>query len=132
MPDEQKKRRGKAVKAERGEPAAFEPGSSAGPKVFDADAIAKDLNLWWENEGGDSFWIRNGSGWCKWPLKALEMLMTKRFVRSKKREGEFLSDSQQLILHVRENRCVDDVISAISGYPDGLYELTSGHKVIVR
>jgi hypothetical protein len=132
MSDEPKKRRGKAVKDKRGEPATFVPGNGAGPKQFDAQAVAEEIKLYWENEGGDNFWINNAAGWSKWPLKALENLMTRHMVRAKKREGEFLSDSQQLLLYVREHRCVDEVMSAISGYPAGRYELSSGHRVIVR
>lgn len=132
MPDEPKKRRGNAVKKERGRPAEFVAGNGAGPKTFDAETVAGEMRLYWENEGGDNFWINNAAGWSKWPLKALENLMTRHFVRAKKREGEFLSDAQQLLLYVREHRCVDEVMSAISGYPAGRYELSSGHRVIVR
>lgn len=132
MSESAKPRRGKAVKKERGKPAEFVNGSAAGPKEFDAAGVARELRIYWENEGGDSFWIENAAGWSKWPLKAVENLLTTHFVRARKREGEFLSDAQRLLLHVREHRCVDEVMSAISGYPAGRYELPSGHNVVVR
>lgn len=127
------KRRGKAVKAERGKAATFEEGAAAGPKVFDPDAVASKLDLWWANGDGSNFILGDGKGkcWSKWPEKKIYNLFKMAFVRLKAREGEMLSEAEQVLMHTMRERRLELELSAIAGFKAGVYEL-SGQRVLVR
>ncbi len=66
------KRLGRIKKGKEGEPAQFEPGGSHGAKNFDAAALAEELKLWWENDGGDSFIFQIADElWSRWPASSI-------------------------------------------------------------
>ncbi len=137
MPNPKKepsKRRGKAVKPKKGEPAEFQAGGAAAPKNFDPAAVAESLNIWWEAEGGDSFWVGDAQGWAKWPKDALLdlCLASKHSVAKKRREGEFMAETSRLLVHIRQHRRVDGVMWGLAGYPSGLHRMPSGEVLIVR
>lgn len=144
MSDEPKKsRRGKAVKkptAGGKTKAEFVPGSAAGPAAFDVAKIADAPSLYWEADDGDSFLVENKQGqngsteqtWNRWPATALRSLLREvHCIAVKAREGEFVSDFDRLLLHVRQERVVDLSTSGIAGYPAGLHS-AFGRKVLVR
>lgn len=143
------KRRGKATKAKKGEAATFTPGPPTLPKVFDAAAIADKLHLWWEDGAGQTFVIgqnprilpSNGASdalfderpqtWSSYPEGKIVNLLTTEFVRKTKREGEFLSEAERLLLFVMEHRRLESSMRAIPGYRAGIYDL-QGTRVLVR
>lgn len=127
------KRRGKAKKPARGTPAEFEPGAVAAPKVFDKGAVAKDFDLWWEDGAGSNFHVGDGDGksWSCWPEKKVMNLFKTKFVRLKPREGEQLSEAEQVLMHTMKKRRLDVTLSAIAGYRAGIYDV-SGRRVMVR
>lgn len=126
------KRRGKAVKPAKGKAAEFKPGDAAGPKVFNPDGIASDLNLWWENGDGTSFILGDGNGtWSRWPEKKVVNLLRSKYVRLKAREGETLGEADQVLMHTMQKRRLELAMSAIAGYPAGIHDL-NGLRVLVR
>lgn len=130
---EKKSRRGKAKKTKKGEAAEFEPGGAAKPESFDPERIAEQLGIYWEVQGGDSFWVSDANGWSKWPKEALLDLCMESTakVARKKRDGEFMPEASRLLVHVRKNRRVDGYISGLSGYPAGVHQLPGGERFIV-
>jgi hypothetical protein len=135
----EKKRRGKAVKPKKGEAAKFEAGGAAPPKHFDAAEIAEKLHLWWEDGGGQSFIVgqnpaENGVAqtWSCWPEKKVVNLLKLNYVRLKPREGERLSEAEQVLMYVMQHRRVDGVMWGIAGYQAGLHVMPSGERLIVR
>jgi len=130
---EKKSRRGRATKKKKGEAATFEPGGAAKPERFDAARIAEELGIYWEVQGGDSFWVSDANGWAKWPKEALlDLCMdSSAKVARRKRDEEFMSEAARLLVHVRKNRRVEGVISGLSGYPAGVHHLPGGERFIV-
>lgn len=126
-------RRGRAVKAKKGEAAQFESGDAAGPKTFDPEEVAARLNLWWENEGGTSFIVGDVSSgvWSTWPEKSINNLLKMNYVRFRTREGEPLSEAAQVLMHVMMARRLELALSAVSGYPAGIYDI-NGRRILVR
>ena len=132
-PDAPTTRRGKAVKSKKGEAATFVPGPPAPPKTFDAAEVAEAMNVWWESEGGDNFWVGGEKGWAKWPKDALlDLASMNFFVKKTKRDGEFHSDAVKLLVHLRTHRRIDGVLWGLAGYPSGLHRMPSGEKILVR
>lgn len=132
--DEQQKktRRGRAVKAKPGEPAELKEGAAAAPR-FDPEELLKDVPVYWEGEGGDTFWVQDEHGWAKWPKDAfLDLCQEKYFVSRKKRDGEFMAQSARLLLWIRTHRRVDGVMWGLAGYRSGLATMPSGERVIIR
>ena len=131
--EDKKTRRGKAVKPARGEPAEFEEGAAAAPKTFDPAALLKDVNVYWEADGGDTFWAEDENGWAKWPKDAfLDLCQEKYFVARRKRDGEFLAQSARMLTWIRTHRRVDGVMWGLAGYKAGLTTMPSGERVIIR
>lgn len=131
--EDKKTRRGKAVKPKHGEPAEFEEGAAAAPKKFDPEALLKDVNVYWEADGGDTFWVEDANGWARWPKDAfLDLCQEKYFVARRKREGEFLAQSSRLLTWIRTHRRVDGVMWGLAGYNAGLAKMPSGERVIIR
>ena len=127
------KRRGKAKKTQRGKPAEFQPGGAQKPKEFDKAAVAKDLDLWWEDGGGTSFHVGDGSGrsWSCWPETKVMNLFKMNYVRLKPREGERLSEAEEVLMHTMRERRLDVTLSALAGYKAGIYDIC-GRRVLVR
>lgn len=130
-------RRGKVKGPESGDAAVFDAGSSAAaPHGFDAAAIAEELGIYWHGGKGDTFLMRTKEGrWASWPMQATVDKMRSlpgRMVAIKAREGEMLSEVKQVFLHVREERCLDEVLPALPGYKDGVHALESGERVLVK
>jgi hypothetical protein len=143
------KRRGKAEKSKKGEPAAFIPGAAKGPREFDPEKIAGQLHLWWEDGDGQTFIVgshpkvmpangvsdalfeENPQIWSRWPEKKIVNLLRTKFVRLKPREGETLCEVDRLLLHVMQQRRLDLAITALAGYPAGIYDV-GGQRVLVR
>ena len=120
------------MKAERGVPAEFSEGGAAAPRVFDPARVAEDLDLWWEDGDGSNFLLGNGGkSWSKWGEKKIYNLFKMKFVRLKPREGEILSEAEQVLMHVMRERRLDLVVAAIPGYRAGIYDL-HGQRVLVR
>ena len=144
----EKKRRGKAVKDEKGKPASFVPGAGEAPRVFDEDAIAKKLHLWWADgdgqtfilgqdvkmmpsRGGDELMQETPQVWSRWPEKKIVNLLRMNFVRVKAREGEQLSETERTLMHIMSKRRLEMEIRALAGYPAGIHHI-GGQKMLVR
>ena len=132
-------RDGRTKKGAKGEPAQFEAGKDAAapaPQSFDEAEICEQLNLWWENDGGDSFVVKTGNDlWSRWPvssIKQLARLIPDRWIALKTREKERLSEMDRLLLHARQHRCVEKVLPALAGYRAGVRELSDGRRVVIR
>jgi hypothetical protein len=144
---EPKKRRGKAVKAKRGEHAEFQPGTAAGPKNFDPSRIANELHLWWEDGDGTCFIVGQnpkmvkGNGedllteapqtWSEWPEKKIVNLMRLKYVKVKARDEEILSEAERVLLYTMEHRRLSAAVRAIPGYSAGMYQI-QGERFLVR
>lgn len=127
-------RRGKMSKTEDGA-AAFESGAgAAAPKHFDAAVICDEMHLYYEN--GKQFMVRlPDARWSAWTEQAVIDKMRAlpgRLVAIKAREGEQLSESKLVLLHARENRCLDGVLPSLPGYSSGIHDLASGERVLVK
>lgn len=126
------KRRGKAVKSERGKPAEFKAGEAAAPKEFDADSVAGSLDLWWANGDGSNFIVGDGGKtWSRWPEKKIFNLFKTRYVRMKPREGEVLSEAERVLMHTMRERRLEYELAAVSGYKSGIYDF-NGSRVLIR
>jgi hypothetical protein len=137
--------RGKVTK-EKGKAAKHVPGDVAAPvsSLFEPEAIADQVDLWWENDGGDKFVIRTVTDkgavkWSKWPMAAIRLKIRQcvkekmgRILATKPREDELVGEVDRVLLWVRENRMVEAVMSALAGYKAGIHELSDGRQVIVR
>ncbi len=133
-------RDGRAKKGKDGEAAVHVPGDAAAPAAqsFDEEEICKELNLWWENDGGDSFVVKTGKEnelWSRWPvssIKQLARMIPGRWIALKTREKERLSEMDRVLLHARQHRCVEKVLPALAGYRAGVRELSDGRRVVIR
>lgn len=130
-------RDGQAKKGKKDEAAKFVPGDAAAPKNFDPAEVCEALNLWWENDGGDSFVINPDGGdlWSRWPMSSIKQLarmLPGRLIALKAREKEPLSEMDRVLLYARQHRCVEKVLPALAGYRSGVRELSDGRKVVVR
>lgn len=130
-------RDGKVKKGKVDEPAQFEPGQAAGPKVFDAASIAEVAGLWWIEDGGDKFVVNVRPE--EWSVmnenKVLMMLQDQNrfgFINPKPRGDGGLSEMQQLIWYVMTERKVHGIMAGLAGYPAGPREFPSGEKIIIR
>jgi hypothetical protein len=142
-----KKRRGKAVKPQKGEAATFEAGSATPPAEFDTEKIASDLHLFWEDGDGQTFvigqnprMVAGGDGelvastpqvWSRWPERKVVNALRLKWVRVKAREGEILSEAERVLLHVMKERRLGLVITSLAGYPAGIHEM-GGERCLVR
>ena len=128
-------RRGRCVTRESNgsEKAQFIPGSAAGPKMLDADAIARDLSVWWEAGAGDRFLIedRDAKTWSEWPKAMVINLLRSRSVYGKSRGGETLSEVNRVLLHVMQSRKVEVALTALAGYNSGVHEVC-GQRILVK
>lgn len=130
-------RDGRAKKGAKDQAGKFVPGDAEPPKGFDPAEVCESLNLWWENDGGDSFVINPGGGelWSRWPMSSIKQLarmMPGRLIALKAREKEVLSEMDRVLLHARQGRCVEKVLPALAGYRAGVRELSDGRRVVVR
>jgi hypothetical protein len=118
----------------------------AGPKKSDdewetwAEATASSPSIFWEADDGDSFLVENKQGtngsteltWDRWPATALRSLLRQTHcIALKAREGEFVSEFERLLLHVRRNKVVDLSTATIAGYKAGLHR-SFGQCILVR
>lgn len=128
------KRLGRIKKGKEGEPAQFEPGGSHGAKNFDAAALAEELKIWWENDGGDSFILQiEDELWSRWPASSIVKEIKERLkgrVWHERRDGEQLSEMDRLLLYVRKQRCVHRLVHALAGYKSGVHENAGGRFIV--
>jgi len=138
MPDPAKKnpRRGRVKPGKKGEPATFEGGKTAPPnKGFDAPAIAEEMKLWWVDGAGEKFLLEMGDGrWAEWSEKKVIKRMRTlpgRMIALKPRDGEMVSEADQVILHVMEHRRVETALPSLAGYPAGVHDC-NWQRVIIK
>lgn len=140
MPKKEKptnKRLGRVKKTKADEPAQFEPGRAAASKRFDDEemrAIAEELRLWWENDGGDSFILQvEDELWSRWPAASIVKEIKERLkgrVWHERRDGEALAEMDRLLLWVRKHRCVHRLVHALAGYKSGVHENAGGRFIV--
>lgn len=138
MGDEPKKRnprRGKIKEGKKGEPATFAPGTAAPNSGFDPAAVADELKLWWVDGAGDKYLIELAGGrWSEWSerkvLKRMRMLPG-RMIALRPRDGEMISESDQVFQHVMEHKIIEEAIPALAGYPAGIHTFNS-QRVVVK
>lgn len=128
-------RLGRVRKGAPGEPAQFEEGSSAPPLNFDAEEIAEELKLWWENGEGQSWLIENDDKtWSSWPETKVKHLMRSlpgRMIALKARDGERIGEVDRVFLHVMKTRRVELAMPALAGHKAGIHDLW-GQRVLVK
>jgi hypothetical protein len=129
-------RRGKVTKAAPDAPANFEAGGAAAPQAFDPDAVAQEMRIYWKSGDGDNF-IMQGDDlrWQRWPGQATIDCMRGlpgRMIAIKARENEMLSEAKRVLLHVRKQRSLDEVLPSLPGYQSQIYTLDSGERVLVK
>jgi hypothetical protein len=126
------KRRGRVKAGAGGGPAQFETGPAAAPKVFDAERVAGELRLYWENGDGGSYLIHGENGsWSTWPETKVKVLLRRNWVSSQRRDGNPLTEVEEVLLWVMEHRRVELSMPALAGYPSGIHELW-GQRVVVK
>jgi len=135
-------REGRVRKPGKDKAAEPVPGDAAAPKKFDPAEICEKLDLWWENDGGDKFILKSGSGvWSKWPMKAVKDRIRKVMYKEhgrliaqsvRKDSEEIISEIDDVFMHAREWRCVEEVVPGLAGYKSGLHTLSDGTQIVVR
>jgi hypothetical protein len=126
------KRRGRVKAGADGGPARFESGPAAAPKVFDAERLAEELRLYWENEGGTNYLLHGQDGsWSTWPEAKVKHLLRRHWVSGARRDGNPLTEVEELLLWVMERRRVELAMPALAGYPSGIHEIW-GQRVVVK
>lgn len=133
-----KRRRGKIVEKDGA------PAHEAGDAVrgaFDPAEVAEKANIFWLDGEARSFYLgegKNGSTrWSKWPENKLSRLIHAgsltdgTVVRMQKREGEFLSELEQVFLHTMQQRRIDAVMPSLAGYHCGIHEL-GAKRILVK
>jgi hypothetical protein len=117
--------------------AVFVPGASAvPPRHFDPEEIAQQMRIYWKSGDGDNFYLEGDDGrWSRWTKDATIDAMRAlpdRLIAIKARENEALSESKQVLLFVRRNRAIEEVLPSLPGYGSGVHELDSGERVLVK
>jgi len=131
-------RRGKVAKSEADAPASFQSGeAAAAPLFFDSATVAEEMKIYWKSGDGDNFYMKSESmaRWDRWTKDATVDCMRSlpgRMIAIKARENEMLSEAKKVLLYVRQNRALDDVIPSLPGYESRVHELDSGEKVLVK
>ena len=129
-------RRGTVKKTAPDAPAQFEPGTAAAPVALDAEKLAKDHNLYWKSGDGRSYMLRLPDGrWAKWlEQDVIDMLRDApgRAIAIKARDDERLSEVRRVMLWVRNNHGLDEVLPSLPGYGMGVHLLAQGEQVLVK
>lgn len=121
-------------------PAEFVPGAAAAPAFFDPAPIVEKLGVYWKAGAGDQFVMPIGDGrWAVFNLQATVdrlILMADsmgQFMSPVRREKQVLADVKATLNHIREHRCIDEIFTALPGYPAGLHTLPgNGERVLVK
>lgn len=127
------KRRGRAVKRGIGKPAVFKSGRAAPPTTFDPEWIASLINIYWENGAGRTFLLcdEETGDWSSWSEDKVRALLIDKWVQSRRRDGDSLSEIARTLLHVMRNRRLEQSLNAIAGYPSGVHTI-DGKRFLVR
>lgn len=129
-------RDGSVKKPDKDKPAELKKGRAKPPKGFDAAEFCEKLNLWWENDGGDTFIVQSTETlWSRWPMSSIVKLAKEELgysIGTEPLDGERISQMDQVLLHARRHRCVEKMLPALAGYKAGRWELSDGRRVIVR
>lgn len=118
------KRVGRIKKTDPDQPAEFEEGSSHPSRNFDPEEVCKAANLWWENDGGDSFIVQVGDDlWSRWPMTSIKKLLKElpTYPSESKGDKERLHEMDRVLLHARKHRCVHRMVDALAGYRSGIH-----------
>lgn len=70
--------------------------------------------------------------WSRWPEKKVVNRLKQNFVRVKARDGEQLSEADEVLLHVMQERRLGFSISSLAGYTAGIYDDPMGERFLVR
>ncbi|MEM7696907.1 MAG: hypothetical protein AAF236_00720 [Verrucomicrobiota bacterium] len=133
MPGERKNPRRGRVEGKPDAPAEFKAGDAKGPE-FDAAEIAEELGLYWVDGSGDKLLVKNADVYATWNERKVIKLMRAmpgRMIAVRPREGECVSETDQVMLHVMQKRSVELALPALAGHRAGVYEM-SGGKVVVK
>lgn len=131
-------RHGKARKNGAG-PAVHEPGAPASPR-FDPRPIVEEMDVFWKKGAGDQFVMRGKDRrWGVWSQQATVDRMLKvahemgMFVNPKRLEGEPLAQTREVLMMIREERGLDEIFTALPGYPAGEHVLPGNEeRVLVK
>lgn len=129
-------RRGRLKQGAKGKPAEFEGGrDAAANRGFDPEEIAEELKIWWVDGDGDKYLMQMGDGrWTVWSeRKVLKRMRTLpgRMIALRPREGEVVSESDQVLLWTMEHRRVEFTLPGLAGYPSGIYDI-QGERAVIR
>jgi len=109
--------------------------TQAAPAVFDAAKMAEKQRVWWESGAGDKYVVQSGNNESPRFDEINENKFVKRlrreFCATKVRKGENISQVDQVLLYVMENRRLDLVLDALPGYKAGIHD-NCGKKMLVR
>lgn len=129
------------VKKQKGKAAEHLPGSDAAPSVgFDAEAAVEACNLWWEAGKGDNFIVNIDENWDQWPESSIKKHVKKTMkakgmfvaLNVRKDSDEVVSEMDEVLLHTRTKRRVDEMLPGLAGYHAGKHDLRGGRRVIVQ
>lgn len=129
-------RRGRLKEGKGDEPAQFEGGTDAAPNAgFDPAEVAEEMKMWWVDGDGDKFLLEmTDTRWSTWSerkvLKRMRCLPG-RMIALRPRDGEMVSESDQVLLHTMEHRRLDLAMPGLAGHSAGIYEM-NGQRICVR
>ena len=132
-------RRGK-VKKDGDAPATMEVGAPAAPEFFDPVPVVERMNAYWKKGAGEQYVLRTNDGrWGIWNQQATVDRMIKvahqmgQFLNPKRYEGQPLSQVREVLMHLREERGLDEVFTALPGYREGVHVLPGNEeRVLVK
>jgi hypothetical protein len=128
-------RRGVVVAGAFDEPAKLKPGKAKAPKKFEAKDFAEEFDLWWMNGDGENYIRRDASGWKMLQSRALQdeaaMFFKDRLSFVARDEDYSVSQYRQMLMYVRDNRRVEELLKGLAGYPDGPHKV-GGDLVLVK
>lgn len=129
-------RRGVVKKSAPDLPAQFEPGSAAAPVMIDCEKLAKDNHLYWKSGDGRNYMLKLPDGrWARWlEQDIIDLLRDQpgRAIAIKARDDERLSEVRRVMLWVRTNHGLDEVLPSLPGYGMGVHVLPQGEQVLVK
>lgn len=121
------------VLADNGQPATDETQSR--PAVFEPLKVIEQFPVWWESGAGDKYIIQDGengsSSFHEWNETKLVKKLRTLYVQVKQRKGETLSEIDQTLLYVMQDRRLDLVLDALPGYKSGIHDY-GGKQILVR
>lgn len=111
-----------AAAAQREQGSEFSPGRAA-----------ERFGLYWVNGDGTNYFVRNAQGgWIRVTKERVEQRMMAAGVLGFPTGSEVVSQVQQVLQHVEDNRVLSRAMEALAGYPAGVHEVCENPILVLR